>query len=600
MNHADGRLLVIKVLGTFLGDAAEASRRLVERVRRALAPLAGREGVCGLHDTRRCNLALQIQVTLNRFCANASLNYFLRTMPEEATREAARLHDRLIGEAFNELTAGRLSSTAQRRAALQQARLPVKLGGAGLTSMSAVAAAAVAAAGAAAGQAEAESAVEQALAAVSLKARYAREARVRGAAGGGGGGGGGGDAEMRAGESSEGGEGGEGLEGGEGGEGGEAGGATLGGGGGAGAAGGGAGLAAGGGAEGAESRAAEAAKAAVGRGLRGDEVVDAIRRAGVVLLPVHLDVARRQARLVRFVSVSQFGAGAFLNAIPTRAHFRLPSYVLRFALQRRFGLHLSMMTDVMADGIYSQHGLPFDALGDVAQNDGAAGHQTRHKEVLLDLVELLRGKLGHGAVEHEFHCKHSTTRTDLYIYQGVIGDLPCIGDTKIFASVPSDPSGAGRMGAFVACGNTLPRARETVLGVEGGDRGGRVGRWDPRTGSGTVEAVKGQYADAEGKCRVEALLFEEFGAMSAWVEELLRRVAEVAGRKLTWWQYDQTSWSAREWMPFALQRLSVQLWVALADEAQRAIGAASRGREGPRGNASGMGGSEGKGAGGAQ
>ena len=56
----------------------------------------------------------------------------------------------------------------------------------------------------------------------------------------------------------------------------------------------------------------------------------------------------------------------------------------------------------------------------------------------------------------------------MYIYQGVIGDLPCIGDTKIFAGVPSDPSGAGRMGAFVACGNTLPRARETVLGVEGG------------------------------------------------------------------------------------------------------------------------------------
>ena len=51
----------------------------------------------------------------------------------------------------------------------------------------------------------------------------------------------------------------------------------------------------------------------------------------------------------------------------------------------------------------------------------------------------------------------------------------------------------------------------------------------PRTGSGTVEAVKGQYTDAEGKCRVEALLFEEFGAMSAGVEELLRRVAEVAG-----------------------------------------------------------------------
>ncbi len=85
----------------------------------------------------------------------------------------------------------------------------------------------------------------------------------------------------------------------------------------------------------------------------------------------------------------------------------------------------------------------------------------------------------------------------------------CIGDTKIFAGVPSDPSGVGRMGAFVACGNTLPRARETVLGVEGGDRGGRVGMWDPRTGTGTVEAVKGQHTDAEGKCHVEALLFED-------------------------------------------------------------------------------------------
>ncbi|EOD18750.1 hypothetical protein EMIHUDRAFT_209293 [Emiliania huxleyi CCMP1516] len=77
-------------------------------------------------------------------------------------------------------------------------------------------------------------------------------------------------------------------------------------------------------------------------------------------------------------------------------------------------------------------------------------------------------------------------------------DWDTVGGGAIFAGVPSDPSGVGRMGAFVACGNTLPRARETVLGVEGGDRGGRVGRWDPRTGSGTVEAVKGQYTDAEG------------------------------------------------------------------------------------------------------
>ena len=97
---------------------------------------------------------------------------------------------------------------------------------------------------------------------------------------------------------------------------------------------------------------------------------------------------------------------------PPAKYFRLPSYVLRFALQRRFGFHLSMMTDVMADGIYSQHDLPFDALGDVAQKERRRGGppDARHKEVLLDLVDLLRGKLGRGAVEHEFHTRASLHR----------------------------------------------------------------------------------------------------------------------------------------------------------------------------------------------
>ena len=65
---------------------------------------------------------------------------------------------------------------------------------------------------------------------------------------------------------------------------------------------------------------------------------------------------------------------------------------------------------------------------------------------------------------------------------------------------------------------------------------------------------------------------------------------------------DQTSWSAREWMPFvcAAATVGAALDSARGRGTERAIGAASRGREGPRGNASGMGGSEGKGAGGAQ
>ena len=63
-------------------------------------------------------------------------------------------------------------------------------------------------------------------------------------------------------------------------------------------------------------------------------------------------------------------------------------------------------------------------------------------------VPMLRGKLGRGAVEHEFYCEHSTTRTDLYIYQGVIGDLPCIPPTTTTATyLPiAGPSGAVKTG----------------------------------------------------------------------------------------------------------------------------------------------------------
>jgi len=75
-----------------------------------------------------------------------------------------------------------------------------------------------------------------------------------------------------------------------------------------------------------------------------------------------------------------------LNAIPTRAHFRLPSWVLRFALQRRFGLHLSMMTDVM-----SQNNLPLTPLGIKL---GAGKEDFLHW--ILDWIP----PAAHGGVEH--------------------------------------------------------------------------------------------------------------------------------------------------------------------------------------------------------
>ena len=58
--------------------------------------------------------------------------YFLRTMPPSLTIDAARLHDKSIATAFHRILGSESGSLAQR--ALRQARLPVNLGGMGLTS----------------------------------------------------------------------------------------------------------------------------------------------------------------------------------------------------------------------------------------------------------------------------------------------------------------------------------------------------------------------------------------------------------------------------------------------------------------------------------
>ena len=72
---------------------------------------------------------------------------------------------------------------------------------------------------------------------------------------------------------------------------------------------------------------------------------------------------------------------------------------MRIAVQRRLGLPL--LAAAAAAGVrFSRGGKSFDAYGDVAINDGAAGHATRHFEVLRALVDALRRAWG-ARVEYE-------------------------------------------------------------------------------------------------------------------------------------------------------------------------------------------------------
>ena len=132
--YAGGRLVSVKVLGAFLGSVLECSEKLVARVERKLKAL---EQVPKLRDTTKCNVALQVAMQINRFCANTSLNYFMRTMGSAATRAAAARHDALVEECLFRMLGSTSATATERSRAIQQARLPVKLGGLGLTSMQA-------------------------------------------------------------------------------------------------------------------------------------------------------------------------------------------------------------------------------------------------------------------------------------------------------------------------------------------------------------------------------------------------------------------------------------------------------------------------------
>jgi hypothetical protein len=76
---------------------------------------------------------------------------------------------------------------------------------------------------------------------------------------------------------------------------------------------------------------------------------------------------------VRFVSASQPYAGAFLNAIPMRKPFRIPTWALRIVVQRRLGLALSA---AVGTHVLDSHGRLFDVHGDAGPRRTRVGLAT--------------------------------------------------------------------------------------------------------------------------------------------------------------------------------------------------------------------------------
>ena len=233
------------------------------------------------------------------------------------------------------------------------------------------------------------------------------------------------------------------------------------------------------------------------------------------------------------------------------------------ALRRRLGLPI----DDAAVRLASTKGRAYDAYGDVAQNDGRQGHAHRHSTLLQEVVRIARSVWGARVqIEPDDYLPYSTYRPDMAVpYAGESGST-YLGELKFIDPLSSNPADIQRRGAYIAFGNTEPPMLEKVFGLE--ERGAEGdGVFKAATGEGYVAGKEGDYSKAMGEgCDVHLLLFETFGGFGRGVMHLLRRLGDEVRNRLSHAQYDQTSWSARNWKTYQTQRLSVALARAAAGE----------------------------------
>jgi hypothetical protein len=543
--YEGGRLLCIRVLGAYVADGQQGpgdeacTRELLKRVRKHLGPL---RNVPLMRDDTRIKTTLQVQLEINRFCANTNLTYFERIMPLHVTHAASQLHDSLVNDANADIVVMHQAHEACASRAKRQSRLPVKMGGLGLSSHEQTAPAAVLGGWALCWAAMQELCPRE-FADIDLGSSTLRACvelqqvhadlmeRYHGVA-----------AQYRA----------------------------------------------------FDTEPFDFDKAGVPHfrfhpeGLPGLEELAPISLFGSTsdddqttlqhaqsvwssiihhsewykLLVTLGSTSLREA--VRFIAVSQPCAGAFLNAVPALAPFRMGSWALRIFVQRRLGLPLSAAA---VEGALSKHGLPFDVFGDVGANDGVAGHQTRHHQILQELVKRLRSVYG-VMVEYEppDYRRYSDKRPDVAVHYPEGLEL---GDTKVFDPVGSDPSAVTGRGAHVGFGNTLPEATAIVVGWKGRP-GEKV--FSPLTGQGRVAEKKGEYERAMANgIAVTPLLFETFGGFSPGVMRMLQRAIRDRGNKLRGSEYDETTWSARTWKAFTTQRMSCAIVRVMAWEIATAM-----------------------------
>jgi hypothetical protein len=127
-----GRLRGMVFVGAPVGD----DEWVAEELRFIFGKLVSRlPALARMRDAGRLQVAAQARTLLLRYCANPRAGFWLRMVPPHLVRRVAATFDDAIEACLRETVCSRgAPDDARWRRALKQARLPMRLGGLGLTS----------------------------------------------------------------------------------------------------------------------------------------------------------------------------------------------------------------------------------------------------------------------------------------------------------------------------------------------------------------------------------------------------------------------------------------------------------------------------------
>ena len=282
--------------------------------------------------------------------------------------------------------------------------------------------------------------------------------------------------------------------------------------------------------------------------------------------------------LSRLIGVAQPLAGSWLLAIPSAPGFRVRSSLYVLMAQRRLGLPVEpLLASAEPDASLAT------LLGDDALADQE--HTTRHNRVVRAWVCAARAANGAAntfATHEAPHYSPGACPDFVSEYAGQdAGHL--LGEVKVYNPILATLPWM-RRGASLPFGATEARLRSAILGVAACAAGPQ--RSLPTTlgcGKNAGSPRQGKYDTAIGAGHtVIPLICEIWGGFAPDAVSYLRELAQARGDRLDL-ERDSTTWSTRSFTSYYGQRLSVALATGVAIEIQRVAQGAHRPEAGAQG-----------------